>query len=96
LYFQDRPQKQYDVIGEIMGTVNRGEEVRPMLESKVREGGGDGVIDIETSQGTITKSRIRHRSVTDSNGNIVGEIPVAGTSSEDVINVKAKVIKYKQ
>ncbi len=96
LYFQDKPQKQYDVIGEIMGTVNRGEELRPTLESKVREVGGDGVVDIETTQGTITKSRIRHSSVMDLNGNILGEMPVDKISTENVINVRAKVIKYKQ
>jgi hypothetical protein len=32
----------------------------------------------------------------DSNGNIVGTMPVAETSSQKVMNIKAKVFKYKQ
>jgi hypothetical protein len=96
LYFQDKPQKQYEVIGEIMGFVIHDNNLRPILETKARQVGADGVIDIQVSQGTRTDTDVTQQSVMDSNGNIVGTMPVAETSSQKVMNIKAKVFKYKQ
>ena len=96
LFFQDKPQKQYEVIGEIMGYVIHDKNFRLMLETKARQVGADGVIDITTSMGSRTESDISQQSVMDSNGNIVGTMPVAETTTQKVINIKAKMIKYKQ
>lgn len=95
LFFQDKPQKPYEVIGEIMGYVIHDKNLRPILETKARQVGGDAVIDIETAMGARTDTGITQQSVMDSNGDIVGTIPVAQISSQKVINIKAKVIKYK-
>ena len=96
LYFQDKPQKPYEVIGEIMGFVIHDNNLHPLLETKARQVGADAIMDIETSMGTRTDSGVSQQSVMDSNGNIVGTMPVAETSSYKVINIKAKAIKYKQ
>lgn len=96
LYFQDKPQKPYEVIGEIMGFVVHDNNLHPLLETKARQIGADGVMDIQVSQGTRTDTDVSQQSVMDSNGNIVGTMPVAETTSQKVINIKAKAIKYKQ
>ena len=79
-----------------MGYVVLDNNFRPLLEAKARQLGADGIVDITTSMGSRTESSVSQPSVTDSNGNIVGEMPVAETSSLKVINIKAKAIKYKQ
>lgn len=96
LYFEDKPQKPYEVIGEIIGFFTHDNDLRALLEARARQVGADAVIDIQTSLGTITNTGITQRSVSDSVGNIVGTMPVATTSSQKVVNIKAKVINYKQ
>ena len=95
LYFQDKPQKSYEVIGEIMGFVVHDNNLRPLLETKARQIGADAFMDIETSMGTQTETDVSQHEVMDSNGNLVGTIPVSETTSGKVINIKAKAIKYK-
>ena len=52
LYFKDIPQKPYEVIGDIIGYVVHDNNLRPLLETKARQIGADGVMDIETFMGT--------------------------------------------
>lgn len=93
LFSQDKPQKPYEIIGEIMGFVVHGKNVRSMLEAKARQAGGDGVIDIVTSQGTMTDTTVKHELINPAES--YETRPVAVTDSYTVINIKAKVIKYK-
>ncbi len=41
LYFEDKPQKTYEIIGEITGFVVHDYNLRPLLEAKIRQIGGD-------------------------------------------------------
>ncbi len=95
LFFGDKPQKPYEVIGEVMGYVIRDSNLRPLLETKARNIGADGLMDIQTSLGSRTDTDITQESVKDAYGNTVGTMPVSETTSQKVINIKAKAIKYK-
>lgn len=95
LYFQGKPEKSYEVIGEVMGQVRKDKHLRELLETKARQVGADGVIEIQTSMRTATFSEISRESVNDSKGNVVGYMPVSEISTLQVIDVKGKMIKYK-
>lgn len=95
LFFQGAPQKPYDVIGEVMGVVHHDKNLRPMLESKARQVGADGVIDIQTSMGMVSGTSVAQQGVWNSSGNMVGTMPVAQSFTARVINVQGKMIKYK-
>jgi hypothetical protein len=93
LFFSGKPQKEYEVIGEILGVAAKDYNLKPLLEVKTRQIGGDGVIDIETQIGTeIATSVVEQTTLV--NGKL-GTSPVSVTHSYQVINVKGKVIKYK-
>ena len=48
LFFTGLPEKEYDIIGDIQGYVVYENELRPMLDAKVRQVGGNGLMNIET------------------------------------------------
>lgn len=95
LFFEGQPKKNYDIIGEIIGTADTGDDVRPMLEARVKQVGGDGVINITLKAKSKITSEIVEVPVTGRRGYIT-EVPVPRPYTYDVINISAKVIKYKQ
>jgi hypothetical protein len=96
LFFEGKPQRNYEVIGQITGFVVHDYNIKPMLEEKIRQVGGDGVIDIEiwTGYRTSSSSGVEHKF------NIftgkIDQVPVTSVHSDKVINIKGKVIKYKK
>ena len=95
LFFEGQPKKNYDIIGEIIGTADTGDDVRPMLEARTRQVGADGVINISLRAKSKLTSEIVDVPVTGRRGYIT-EVPVSRPYTYDVINIRAKVIKYKQ
>lgn len=94
LFFQGTPKKDYIVIGEFMGNVDNGDQVRPYLEARARQVGADAVINIETSQGSKIGSEIEDVPVSGPRG-YVREVPVQQTYSYNIVNIKGKAIRYK-
>jgi len=82
LFFQGSPTKSYDVIGEINGSIEHDENIRPMLEARARQVGGNGVIDIQTSGESVSGPTV-----------LLGHIAVP--TSHRATNIKAKIIRYK-
>ncbi len=95
LFFQDNPQKEYEVIGEITGYIEKEENIKPTISAKVRQVGGDGLIDIQTSEGSQAYSRTHTQSNYDFSDNKYHNTPVSHTYSANVTNIKGKVIRYK-
>ena len=83
LFFQGSPTKSYDVIGEINGFIIKDENIRPMLEVRARQVGGNAVIDIQTGGGAVA-------------GPVVFSGNMAIPTTRRVTEIKAKVIRYKQ
>ena len=51
LFFgEDKPSRQYKVIGEIVGNVKKASEVRQELQREARKVGGDAVVGIQIQQ----------------------------------------------
>ena len=63
LYFEGGPHRSYKVIGQITGLVVYDYNVRPLLEERIRQVGGDGLIDIEigTGQRSFSSSHVQYR-----------------------------------
>lgn len=95
LFFEGLPSKNYGVIGEIIGSADTGDDVRPLLEARARQVGGDGVINISLKAKSKIGSEIVDVPVTGRRGYIT-EVPISRPYTYDVINIKAKVIRYKQ
>lgn len=49
IFFDGIPSKPYEVIGGLVGEIKDEENIKPMLEKKTRQVGGDGLIGIETN-----------------------------------------------
>jgi hypothetical protein len=64
-----------------------------MLEAKIRQVGGDGVIDIEMGTGHLTSSPLGLTLTIGGRSDSAAEVEV---HSYKVINIKGKVIKYKE
>jgi len=95
LFFEGKPAKEYKVIGEVMGFADDGNQVRSLLEVRIRQLGADGAIDITTKAGTRKDTEIVDVRETNSKGH-ARDYPVAKTNYYDIINITAKVIKYKE
>lgn len=83
LFFQGSPTKPFDVIGEISGSISKDENIRPMLEAKTRQVGGNGIIDIQTSSGSVA-------------GPIIFLGHMAVPTTQKAVGIKGKVIRYKE
>ena len=94
IFFEGNPAKEYEIIGDIVGFVDQGSQVRPWLAIRVRQVGGDGAINIATDVKTKKATEIVDVRTTDSRGHD-RNIPVAKTRYFDVLKVTAKVIRYK-
>ena len=95
LFFEGAPTKAYEVIGEIIGYADEGSQVRPYLEARVRQVGGDGAVEIETKSKTKKQSEIVEVRQSGPKG-YQRDVPVAKTNYYDVLSLTAKVIKYKE
>jgi len=95
LFFQNKPQKDYEVIGEITGFIAQEKNIRPALKIRVRQVGGDGLIDIQTSAGSKAYSTTSSQSTYQSSTQTYINTPVSRTHSMSVMNISGKVIKYK-
>lgn len=82
LFFQGAPTKAYDVIGEINGFVMKDKNIRPMMEARARQVGGVAIIDIQTSDESMS-------------GPVVFTGNMAIPTAQRITNIKAKVIRYK-
>lgn len=89
---QEGPQKDYEVIGEISGTIDEGYyDLGSLLSARARQVGGDGLADIELSADIEKESQV----VDVKTGVYPGDtMPVLKTRSYEVSKVKAKVIRY--
>ena len=94
LFFDSTPQNNYEVIGEIAGWVESENNLKPFLKEKVRQVGGDGLINIQTSAGSQTYSTTGSQSTYQSSTQTYLNTPVSRTHSMSVMNISGKVIKY--
>lgn len=92
LYFEAKPQRGYEVIGQVTGFIVHDYNFRPVLEEKIRQVGGDGAIDIEIGTGHRTSSSSGYRLNVFTNRFET----VTNVGSYKVINLKGKVIKYEE
>jgi len=95
LFFDGTPQNSYEVIGEITGWVESEKNIKPFLQEKVRQIGGDGLIDIQTSTGSRAYSTSGSQSSYDYKTQSYHNSPTSQTHSASVMNISGKVIKYK-
>ena len=91
LYFDDLPQKDYEIIGEISGKIS--DDIRPVLVARARQLGADGLTGIKITQ--EFKDKPANLSV--SPGILPGqETPVYTPGFRvKIYNIKAKVFRYK-
>ncbi len=95
LFFEGRPKRNYEVIGEFIGYADNGEQVREILEARIRQVGGDAAIDIVLK----AKSKVDSEIITvpqPTKRGYIRDVPVAQTYVYDVIGIEAKVIRYKE
>jgi hypothetical protein len=92
LFSDSTPQQEYEVIGEISGSIDG--DTKEMLQAKARQVGADGLIDIEISSETKnTPADLRVKMDT----RPVMTTPVYTPGySYTVYQVKAKAIRYKK
>lgn len=96
LFFKNRPQgpeKDYEVIGELSGTIDEGYyDLGALLSARARQVGGDGLADIELSEDIEKETQV----VDVKTGIYPGDtMPVLKTRSYESSKIKAKVIRYK-
>jgi hypothetical protein len=94
LFFEGSPSRNYEIIGELMGAADTGDQVRPMLEARARQVGADAVINIVSKARQRIGSEIVEVPLTGPRG-YTRDVPVSKTYSYEVINIRAKLIKYK-
>lgn len=88
LFFDNsKPTKPYDVIGEISGQIETADNIKPMLEARAKQVGGDGVIEIV----------IQATKHTEGGGGFYtyGGFTYGGNGEYTTHEVRAKVIRYK-
>ena len=85
----EKPTKDYKVIGEITGTIKNAKDVRVALQREARNAGGDAVIEIQTqSNSNIQNDNKKH-------GLLRGSLISAfGTNIQSWTSINAKVIVY--
>jgi len=92
LFFNELPEKEYDVIGEVSGSIAG--DPKELLKARARQAGGDGMIISELASKTETSPAnlgIEQRSRP---ADIITPVYTPGYSYK-VYTVKGKVIKYK-
>lgn len=95
LFFDGTPQNKYEVIGEVVGWVMSEKNVKPFLQAKVRQVGGDGLVSIQISEGSKAYSTTSSQSSYQSSTQTYINTPVSRTHSVSVMNISGKVIRYK-
>ena len=100
LFFNEEPLKKYTVIGEIHGYVAHEENIRPMLKEKVRQVGGDGLIDIQIGVGSVSTVHTSYTPSKTSYNLLADSVVVTPSSSHSyqknirVHEISGKVIKF--
>lgn len=92
LFFEGKPEKDFDTIGRITGLIGQEKYLEEMLMMRVREAGGDAAINIETKHEKAGGTYLTVEKETIPAG---GVKPVTEPYTYERVSLKADVIKYK-